>query len=97
MKHSHWLLLYDICDPKRLRSVEKIVSQYGVRIQKSVFEINSDYSIITVLQKKLEAVTVAEDGDCVAFIPLCEHDWQKSERYGIESSHDFVSGDFEIL
>ena len=97
MKYKNWLLLYDICDPKRLRAVEKLVSRYGVRVQKSVFEIDADYNIIARLQKRLEALAVTEEGDSVALIPLCEQDWQKSERHGIIRKNDFVSGTYEIL
>lgn len=32
------LVAYDICDPKRLRLVAKSCEDYGVRIEKSVFE-----------------------------------------------------------
>jgi len=95
MKHSHWLVIYDICDPKRLRAVEKIVSRYGIRVQKSVFESDANESLILNLQHKLEGVIGKNDS--VAIIPLCEEDWQKTEKYGIIASNNFINGTYEIL
>ena len=43
------LLSYDIADsPERLRKVAKICENYGVRVQKSVFEL--DISMANVVQ-----------------------------------------------
>jgi CRISPR-associated protein Cas2 len=95
MKHSHWLILYDICDPKRLQSVGKIVSRYGDRIQKSIFEANANDSVINALQQRLEEI--ADKNDFIAIIPLCESDWQKAEKYGIMASNNYNGLNYEIL
>ena len=95
MKHSKWLILYDICDPKRLQSVGKIVSQYGERIQKSVFEVNANDIVINALQQRLEKA--AGKDDLIAIIPLCERDWQKAEKYGIMASASYTGLNYEIL
>jgi CRISPR-associated endonuclease Cas2 len=95
MKHSQWLILYDICDPKRLQSVGKIVSRYGERIQKSVFEANTNDIIINALQQRLEEA--AGENDFIAIIPLCERDWQKAEKYGIMGSRNCTGLNYEIL
>jgi CRISPR-associated protein Cas2 len=95
MKHNQWLIIYDICDPKRLQSVGKIVSRYGERIQKSVFEANADDIVINALQQRLEEF--AGKDDFIAIIPLCERDWQKAEKYGIMGSNSYTGLNFEIL
>ena len=95
MKCCHWLVLYDICNPKRLRKTEKAVSKYGLRVQKSVFELDVSDSIIGILQKKLNAI-IKED-DSVVLIPLCEADWQKAEKYGIITPSRYINGDYAIL
>jgi len=95
MKHSHWLILYDICDSKRLQAAGKIVSRYGERIQKSVFEANANDSVINALQQKLEGI--AGENDFIAIIPLCERDWQKAEKYGIMASNSYTGLNYEIL
>jgi len=80
MKKNNWLIFYDICNPKRLRVIEKIVSQYGVRLQKSVFEVNANNDIICTIKKRLGLVV--KDEDSVVIIPLCEKDWHKLEKHG---------------
>jgi CRISPR-associated protein Cas2 len=37
MARRRFLIAYDICDPKRLRSVCKTMEEYGQRLQYSVF------------------------------------------------------------
>ena len=95
MKHCHWIVLYDISDPKRLRDTEKIVSRYGTRIQKSVFEIDAKEGVVNILEKKL--TTIIEDNDFVAILPLCSADWQKMVKYGIINSDEYMKGDFLVL
>jgi len=95
MKHSQWLIFYDICDPKRLQSIWKIVSQYGERVQKSVFEVNANDNVINVLRQKLEKIT--KKNDFIIIIPLCKKDCQKVEKYGIMSSSSYTYLNYEIL
>ena len=95
MKHCHWLILYDICDPKRLRKIEKITSQYGIRVQKSVFE--SDVSEDTVINCHMKLKKMTKDNDYIVIIPLCEKDWQKSEKYGTISLNSCENSRYVIL
>ncbi len=37
MSRTRYLIAYDICDPKRLRRVIKVMEGYGQRLQYSVF------------------------------------------------------------
>jgi CRISPR-associated endonuclease Cas2 len=75
--------------------IEKIISSYGIRVQKSVFESDMNEQMIYILQKKIEKAV--DDNDFVAIIPLCERDWQKAEKYGILLSSQVVTEPFEIL
>ena len=95
MKHQRWLILYDIREAKRLRRVEKIVSAYGERVQKSVFEATVPEALIAIMEGKLKEVLKKED--YVVVFPLCERDWQKAEKYGKVADSQFVSGQYEIL
>jgi len=36
------IVAYDIADERRLARVAKIVKDYGVRVQKSIFEVSVD-------------------------------------------------------
>lgn len=42
MSRQHYLISYDICDPKRLRRVARIMEGYGYRVQFSVFQCPLD-------------------------------------------------------
>ena len=95
MKHKHWLIIYDICNPKRLQRVAKLISRYGIRVQKSVFEADTNDQMINSLQRKLG--DIIEETDFIAIIPLCEQDWQKGEKYGVITPNDFISSKYEVL
>jgi CRISPR-associated protein Cas2 len=78
---SHWLVIYDIRDETRLRKVAKHMEGYGVRVQKSVFEIEASSKIIERLRTEIHALLNIEQ-DYVVYFEICERDWQKREKYG---------------
>lgn len=76
----HWLVIYDICDPKRLRKVAKIMEAFGIRVQRSAFELKASRDLIENIRKRLK--TIISEEDSVAYIPLCEFDYANIRRYG---------------
>jgi CRISPR-associated protein Cas2 len=54
---------------------------YGVRVQKSVFEIEASSKIIERLRTEIHALLNIEQ-DYVVYFEICERDWQKREKYG---------------
>ena len=48
------LVIYDICDEKRLNKVAKLMESYGQRVQRSVFECELDRNSLARLQYQLE-------------------------------------------
>ncbi len=65
------LVVYDIAHPKRLYKVAKILKNYGVRVQKSKFEIQCQNAReLEALCKQLEDV-IDQQKDGVKLIPLC--------------------------
>jgi CRISPR-associated protein Cas2 len=65
------IVAYDIADPKRLARIAKIMKDYGVRVQKSIFEVTARGGVFAQMRRRVEAVIVpAEDG--VKYFPLCE-------------------------
>ena len=78
---SHWLIIYDICDDKRLHNVAKIMESYAVRVQKSVFEMEGPKSIVEEIRKKVNEVI--KNDDFVVYFEVCERDWQKRLKYGV--------------
>lgn len=65
------IVAYDIADPKRLARIAKIMKDYGIRVQKSIFEVTARGGVFAQMRRRVEAVIVpAEDG--VKYFPLCE-------------------------
>lgn len=92
----NWLILYDIRDARRLRQVAKIVSSYGRRVQKSVFESDAPEETIKIMKRRLGYV-IDENEDFILVFNICEKDWQKREKYGINSNDEILDDSFFIL
>lgn len=86
------LLSYDIADsPERLRKVAKICENYGVRVQKSVFEL--DISMANFVQLKAELSRLVDrNADTIRFYRLGKNYKNQIEVIGkredIELSQD---------
>lgn len=81
MRPKHrWIFLYDIKDPKRLTKVAKFAETFGNRIQKSVFEFYADNLLVESIEKNIRILITEEDS--IAFVPLCQNDWEKTIRLG---------------
>ena len=62
MSERHWYLFsYDIRDPKRWRSVHKIVNGYGERLQYSLFRCRLTQAQMEQARHQLEQVMAEED------------------------------------
>lgn len=67
----YMLAVYDIVDNKRRNRVASILKDYGVRVQKSKFEIDPSSAGFRELQRRMaEVIEPSEDG--VKYIPLCD-------------------------
>lgn len=65
------LITYDIADPKRLYRVAKIMKDYGLRVQHSVFEADVSPGQFKEMRLRTEAeIEFPEDG--VKYFPLCK-------------------------
>ncbi|HAR48632.1 hypothetical protein ER57_16360 [Smithella sp. SCADC] len=65
------IVAYDITDGKRLNRVAKVMLDYGVRVQKSIFEVEVSQKVFRELKKRIEDIIVTE-ADGVKYFPLCE-------------------------
>lgn len=68
---GRYLVLYDIADNKRLARAAAIVLDYGVRVQKSVYEARLTPQTLAILRRRLADVIEPEE-DGVKIFPLCE-------------------------
>ncbi len=65
------VVAYDIADPRRLNRVAKVMKDFGVRVQKSIFEVEVSPAAFREMRQRTEAVMeLAEDG--VKYFPLCD-------------------------
>jgi CRISPR-associated protein Cas2 len=65
------IVAYDIANPKRLAKIAKIMKDYGVRVQKSIFEVTAKGGGFEQMRRRVEAVIVPEE-DGVKYFPLCD-------------------------
>ncbi len=92
---SHWLIIYDISDDKRLHKIAKIMESYGVRVQKSVFELEGTRKIIENIRRKVNSII--KDRDFVVYFEVCEKDWQKQLKYGVGRNIKFEDKETYII
>ena len=78
----HWLIIYDIANPCRLAKVAKVISEYAVRVQKSVYEVNTTREVVKIIRNRVNKIIV-ENEDFVVYFELCEEDYQKQIKYGV--------------
>jgi CRISPR-associated protein Cas2 len=64
------LVTYDIADPRRLNRVAKVMKDYGLRVQKSIFEVDVTIAQFNRLRFRIEReLEPSKDG--VKYFPLC--------------------------
>jgi len=69
MARVRYLVSYDICHPKRLRRVAKVMEGFGVRLQLSVFECPLDELRLAQVRTALGPI-LNHDEDQVLFVSL---------------------------
>ncbi len=76
-----FMICYDVSDDKRLRRVAKILEGYGLRVQKSFFQIETDKKILDkIIKDLLEELNLKED--YLFIYPLCESCTRKAIKQG---------------
>lgn len=83
---GRYLVLYDITDGKRLARAAAIVLDYGVRVQRSVYEVRLGSRTLAMLRRRLAAVIKPEE-DGVKIFPLCESCAARRATYGCAVPH----------
>jgi len=75
------IIAYDIKDPRRLLKVAKIMEDYGVRVQLSIFEADLPDKTFRAMRARVEKVIDPEQ-DGVKYFPLCEECLKKMFFHG---------------
>ncbi len=71
-----YLVVYDICNPKRLRRVEKMMRGFGCRVQKSVFECDLNKSTVGAMREQAGRI-IDPDKDSIRLYPLLARSREK--------------------
>jgi CRISPR-associated protein Cas2 len=80
MSRKHYLVSYDISDPKRLRRIARIMEGYGYRVQFSVFQCPLDD--LRLEQLKADVVpAINSDEDQVLIVCLGPESEQTFRRF----------------
>lgn len=82
MIKRHWIILYDISNLKTLKKIAKIMESKGNRVQKSVFEVYCDDNELQRIKRRLSFL-INKETDSLAFLPLCQLDYEKTVRLGV--------------
>lgn len=78
------LITYDICDPKRLRKVARLLEKHGLRAQYSAFEFDLTAKEIDRIVDEVETI-IDPDSDCVYVYTISEKK-KKTRRRGKKKS-----------
>lgn len=65
------IVAYDIADPRRLNKVAKVIKDYGIRVQKSIFELAVNNNLFLEMKSRIEDI-IEPTADGVKYFPLCE-------------------------
>lgn len=65
------IVAYDIANPRRLNKVACVIKDYGIRVQKSIFEVSVDLKHFVEMKSRIEKI-IDTSKDGVKYFPLCE-------------------------
>ena len=78
-----YLVSYDIASDRHRTKAAKILEDYGVRIQYSVFECSLNKKKLSDLKNELDEF-INKNSDSLMFFPLCENCYSKKTVIGNE-------------
>jgi len=82
-----FVVAYDIADPKRLAKIAKTMENYGVRVQKSVFECILDEKQYLEMKQKVERI-MNFNLDAVRYYFICQRCQGRIELSGLGLIHE---------
>jgi CRISPR-associated protein Cas2 len=91
-----YLYSYDIADSRRRTQVHKKLEQFGIGIQKSLFQCDITADLAEALSSSLLKL-INKTEDSLIIIPLCEKDREKVGQFGLEPTIQYADGPFVIL
>lgn len=95
MAATHYLICYDIAEPKRLQKVAHVMEDFGVRVLYSVFECYLTPVQLEALRQTIEPLLDPLE-DSVRYYVLCESCETRVEHLGRERKFLSRKG-YEVL
>lgn len=89
MAEKNYLITYDMSNDKRRNRIVKILMNYAYRVQYSVFELSVPDNIIVKIKKEINRI-INTDEDSVFIYELCQTDWNKRIKLGINKSEENI-------
>lgn len=80
-----YIISYDIRDPRRLRKVAKVMEDFGIRVQYSVFECELSPRLLDLVRERATA-QMDLDEDSLRVYRLCADCEGHIERHGTIAS-----------
>lgn len=77
----NYIITYDIASNKIRKKIAEILSEYGIRIQYSVFECKLTNRENDELKKELEELDISKN-DSVILFPICKNCYEKKVIIG---------------
>jgi CRISPR-associated protein Cas2 len=75
-----YLITYDIDDDKERDKISKVLENYGIRVQESVFECNlSSVNYKEVVERISKIIS---EGANIRFYPICKECYSKAAGFG---------------
>ncbi|MBO4313517.1 MAG: CRISPR-associated endonuclease Cas2 [Desulfovibrio sp.] len=84
---SHYVIFYDIRDPRRLNRVAKILTDYGTRLQRSFFEAELTESDLQAMKARLRKAADPEK-DGIKIMKICDACLPKRMEFGRHSEFE---------
>jgi CRISPR-associated protein Cas2 len=90
----NYLFCYDIADTNKRSKISKSLEQFGLRVQKSVFQCDVSMEKTDEIKKTLLAI-IDKKNDRLFFCPICDACLEKTRIIGNKNMLQIES--FEIL
>ena len=79
---KRWLIAYDIKNPRRLRKIHRLLKNWGIPLQKSLFMVKGTQNIIE-LREQLK-IAMDQNEDDIRLYPIYQDSlvwkWDKSDH-----------------
>jgi CRISPR-associated protein Cas2 len=85
-----YVIAYDISNERRRRRIRQLLTDHGLREQKSVVECDLTGAQLGELLNRVQALLRIAKGDRLAVYPLCAGCEMKAQRWGADLRNEMI-------